>query len=456
MEISDKLVSKARPFFLNFFNRLTQDLNTLTASPVSCTLQSVELAEGEDGIESFFEMDRSVAPVIEDGRQLGQLFVIFDAATSIALTGLMMMMGEEVIREQVKNREYNEEIQEGFLEVANQVVGAMNDIFEAKVDGGHLLLDLEHTQHIQYGETPATMAKDDVLLYIHSEIKIGNFDPQPAFWVLSRGVVKALFKLDLPGGEETRADAASRELDAALEGISGNEGGFQTASDADLKEISQKNRAQGPDPSKMKAEELHLGDDQAGLSEDEISERGSAAAEDSLYTPPESGSPANALAGSMPSYVYSAEDGLPMPDEPCSISSIMTETPYLLNEDEKVLKAINAMRQDGYKYFGVISKAGKLIRVVTQSDLRQIMGPFFGTKAMTQRDKAIYLLPIGKVNQDQRLIGITINGTITQAANLMMEFDLRALPVVSKQGILRGFVSVHSLLNYFRRKRQKG
>ncbi len=133
----------------------------------------------------------------------------------------------------------------------------------------------------------------------------------------------------------------------------------------------------------------------------------------------------------------------------------MIDPPFSLREDEKVIKAINAMRHDNYKYFG-IERQGKLIRVLSRSDLRQVMGPFFGTKAMNNRDKAACVLPIGKLNVNQRLISIPIGGTINQAANLISEFDLRALPVVSKAGVLRGFIPVHAVMNYFRKKKQGG
>ncbi|MEO5332336.1 MAG: CBS domain-containing protein [Magnetococcus sp. YQC-5] len=159
-----------------------------------------------------------------------------------------------------------------------------------------------------------------------------------------------------------------------------------------------------------------------------------------------------ALTGAMPSIPY-AKDALPMPDDPGSVVALMTESPFTLKEDERVIVAINAMRHDGYRYMG-IERNGKLIRVVSQSDLRQIMGPFFGTKAMNARDKAICNIPIGKINEAQKPIVITLDASITAAANLMAEHRLHALPVVSGPGVLRGFVTIHAVLNYFRRKRQ--
>ena len=135
METPELIVKKSRPFFLNYFNNLANDLNTLTAAPVVCTLKEISLKRGEFDLMDLFEMDRSVAFVREDGHHSGDVHLIFDITTSIALTGLMMMMGEAVIQNQVKSREYNEGIQEGFQEVSNQVVGALNDLVEKKNAG---------------------------------------------------------------------------------------------------------------------------------------------------------------------------------------------------------------------------------------------------------------------------------------------------------------------------------
>ncbi|MBF0612303.1 MAG: CBS domain-containing protein, partial [Magnetococcales bacterium] len=72
----------------------------------------------------------------------------------------------------------------------------------------------------------------------------------------------------------------------------------------------------------------------------------------------------------------------------------------------------------------------------------------------TARDKAICTVPLSKINKEQSLIRIPITGTIQQAADLINEFDLRVLPVVSKAGVLRGYVTVHAVLKYYRNKRQ--
>lgn len=447
MQTPDELIVKARPFFLNYYSKLAKDLNTLTAAQVSCSLGEIKLMRGGDDIDTLFEADRSVAYVREDGTQSGDLHIIFDVTTSIALTGLMMMMGESVIKDQVKNRAYNDEINEGFHEVANQIVGSMNELVDRKIkSGGHLLL--EGTQHVQYGERPNSL--DEAMIYLSAivDVKVGNFPMESARWLLSQGFAEALLDLkiadpDAEGGlgdmiatgpalsKKTRdgVDLATYAT-VGVDPVTGNKIDLSQYANAGIDPATGERRR---GPADLTGYEGPLGDEDEGGPADL-----SAYASDDDEKPKER--------------TFSTSDGLPLPNEPGGVKVVMTEPPFALKEEERVIKAINAMRQDGYRFIGVDSK-GKLSRVVTQSDLRQLMGPFFGTKAMSARDKAICTVELSKVNKEQQLIRIPIEGTIQQAADLLIEFDLRALPVVSKQGVLRGFVTVHAVLDYYRKKR---
>lgn len=450
METPNELIVKTRPFFLNYFNKLANDLHTLTAAQVSCSLGEILILDGRPELESLFETDLSMAFVNEDGTSSGYLFMLFDVATSIALTGLMMMMGESIIKEQVKSRQFSEEILEGFQEVANQVVGSMNELVERKVKGGgHLHLD--ETRALKYGDFPEKIIESDRFLKVSLQVQVSSFPPQTAYWVLSQGFAEALLGIAFPGEDEESAAAAAKLAGGGVDakGKKTGPGGVDLSAYASI----------GVDPSAFE-KRLDLGayagtgmDEESGLPDlDAYADAGV----DPDGAQRRAGADLSKFGGERPKFAYSTEDGLPGPDEPNGVAVVMVETPFSLKEEEKVIKAINAMRRDGYRYIGVDDSQGRLVRVITQSDLRQLMGPFFGTKAMTTRDKAICTVPLNKINKDQKLIRIPTSGTINQAADLITEFELRALPVVSKAGVLRGFIPIHALLSYFRRKKQKG
>ena len=98
METPEEVVKKTRPFFLSYFQKLASDLNTLIDASVVCTLTGATLLRGEEDLSTLFEMDRSVAYAREDGLDTGDVHLIFDVTTSIALADLMMMGGKEIER----------------------------------------------------------------------------------------------------------------------------------------------------------------------------------------------------------------------------------------------------------------------------------------------------------------------------------------------------------------------
>ena len=474
METPDNIAKKSRPFFLNFFGRLGTDLNTLTAAPVNVTLTGMETLRGSDDLEALFEKDRCVAHVLEDGLNTGDVHLVIDVATSIALTGLMMMMGEGVIKNQVKTREYNEEIEEGFNEVANQIVGAFNDLIEKKMkEGGHLFLD--STNRYEYGDNPATFKEHYTYLTAIAEIQVSNFEAEECRILMSKGFADALLGIELEGTDEEIAEIAKKKAaadptaaeegspedvaediqealgesgtaGAAGGGTAGGAGGAGTAGGAGGA-AGTAGGAGGAGTAGGAGGAGGAAGGGGGAVEDGDAGGGFAGGGDG--TELEDG---NILDHTENTTKYSTTDGLPVPDEPGSIKVVMTDPPFALKEDEKIITAITHMRDDGYRYIGVESR-GKLIRVLSHNDLRQIMGPFFGTSAMTPRDKAVCTLALGKLNEGQQLIKIPLSGSISQAADLMLEFNLNSLPVVSDKGVLRGFVPLHSIMSYYRKKK---
>nr|CRH07457.1 Protein of unknown function. Containing CBS(cystathionine-beta-synthase) domain [Candidatus Magnetococcus massalia] len=462
-------------------------MNMLTGAPVSCTLSNMEIMRGHEDIEEVFELAKNVARAVEDGSDAGDSYICFDLGTSIALSGFMMMMGEAVIKEQVKKKINTEEIQEGFQEVANQIVGAFNDLVEERAESGHMLLILP-TEHIEYGSFPAGLEDERTYVVVTSDIQVGDFAPEPAKWLFSRGLVRLLTGLEMEGtAEELSLDASKSGGDAAGEdaaaadssGDSADAAGAADAADSTGDAADAADAASGD-----AAADGALGDAPGDAPGDASEEALAAEFEDGdlplieedpdggddLIIPEETGGDIgfDHAAGSstasddnqpdfirqpMPKHGYSEDDGLPNPELPGSVQQVMGEVPFTLKDSDRVIKAINAMRRDGYKYIG-IDRDGKLIRVLSASDIRQLMGPFFGTRALTKRDKVIFTVPLGRLNLKQDLVSITLEGTVSQAADLITQYKLRALPVISKNGVLRGFVTAHNMLDFFRRKRQ--
>ena len=388
-------MKKARPFFLSFFQRLSDDLNTLVDTPVECTLTEIALQRGEEDLAGLFESENSVAYAKEDGLNTGGIYLVMDASAAIALAGLMMMLPKPVVQKSVKTREYTEEIQEGFHEVSNQIMGSLNLRVEEKLVGGHLFL--ETVEHLEAGMVPASLNPIVTYLDIGMEITVSDFRAAPARWLLSRGMASKLLKLDIPATAEELALEKGEEPPAAV--------------------------VEEPPPVAT------------------------------TPPPPVTAAPDDyefdALASDR--LLRSTGGDLPAPHEPGGLRVVMTLAPFTLNEREEVMQAVVALFQEGHMYIGV-ERENRLVRIVSQSDVRRIMGAFYGSKAVTPREKALLSLPIGKLNEQQKMVSITAKGTIDQATDLLKTHNLYALPVVSGNGVLRGFVPAYSLLDYFRKR----
>ncbi|MBF0462547.1 MAG: CBS domain-containing protein [Magnetococcales bacterium] len=391
MEIPDKTAKKVRPFFLNFFQKLSDNLNTLINAPVECTITDVALLRGEEDLSDLFESETSVTYTLEDGLHTGDMHLVMDAAAAIGLSGLMMMLPQAVVQKTVKTREYTDEIREGFHEVANQIVGSLNDRVEEKLAGGHLFV--EAVEHVGIGAVSATLDPTVTYLDIGMDVKVSDFRSASAHWLFSRGLANALLKLDIPGSPEELAREAA----------------------------------------------------QAGVVEEEV--KPAEVVPEAKPVPDDFQFDAN-----VSDYLArSTRIELPNPDEPGGVRVVMTLPPFALNENEEVMRAVTAAFQEGRRYVGV-DRQGTLIRVVSPSDLRRIMGAFYGSKAVTPREKALLNLPVGKLNETQKLVTITPKGTIEQAADLLKTNNLFALPVVNGSGVLRGFVPIHAVIEYFRKR----
>ncbi|MEO5339152.1 MAG: CBS domain-containing protein [Magnetococcus sp. MYC-9] len=208
MEIPNQIAKKARPFFLSFFQALSDDMNTLINAPVECTLTDIALRRGEEDLGELFEAENSVAYTLEDGLHTGHLHMVMDDVAAIGLSGLMMMLPQAVVQKSVKTREYTDEIREGFHEVANQIMGSLNARVEKKMEGGHLFL--EGAEQVQASHWPDSVDPTVTYLDIGMEATVSNFRSAPVHWLISRGLANALLQLDIPGSPEELAAEAAR------------------------------------------------------------------------------------------------------------------------------------------------------------------------------------------------------------------------------------------------------
>ncbi len=354
MELRKEIAVPLHQLFAKFFKNLAENMHVLISAEVKSSFKQASLLTGDAEIFPVFENEWALAFVQENGTNSGDMHLLFDVRSAIALSALMMMMEGSSLPDLIKRKEYSEDLQEAFGEIANVAMGVLNTLVEESLEGGHL--QLENTVTLGSAEQPETLG-GDLYIDVIANIAVGDFGTEILHVLVSKGLAEALAGAELES-EEPPPEAAADDIDALI----------------------------------------------ASVGQEKID---------------------------------------------VSLSQLMTDPASRANENSLVSSAIAQMEKEGVRQIGVV-RDGVLIRVISWGDLRQLMGPFYGTRAMSARDNAVLRIQLGKININQKLTSIPITGSPSQALDLVIEGDLKSLPVVDESGALRGFIPVRELLKLLR------
>ncbi len=131
------------------------------------------------------------------------------------------------------------------------------------------------------------------------------------------------------------------------------------------------------------------------------------------------------------------------------VSRSMTQKVITTGPEADVFDAYEKMTQNRIRHLPVIDADGRLIGIVTDRDIRSAL-PYSMMKdpartAETEKVKDLKVMDI--MTADPKTIGP--HHTIQDALVLIQELRVGALPVVDKEGKLKGILSVRDLLRAF-------
>ena len=131
------------------------------------------------------------------------------------------------------------------------------------------------------------------------------------------------------------------------------------------------------------------------------------------------------------------------------VSRSMTQKVITTGPEADVFDAYEKMTQNRIRHLPVIDADGRLIGIVTDRDIRSAL-PYSMIKdpvrtAETEKVKDLKVMDI--MTADPKTIGP--HHTIQDALVLIQELRVGALPVVDKEGKLKGILSVRDLLRAF-------
>mgnify|MGYP001461310574 FL=1 len=125
----------------------------------------------------------------------------------------------------------------------------------------------------------------------------------------------------------------------------------------------------------------------------------------------------------------------------------MTPDPIIVRPDVSIAEALDQMRQDGVHRYPVVDARGKLVGIVTESDLL-----YASPSSVTSLNvwELTYLLSQVKVKATMTKDVITVDeeAPIEDAARLMRDHDVGGLPVM-RRGKLVGIITESDLFDVF-------
>jgi hypothetical protein len=185
------LIDATTPIIEKMFKRLINDLNTLTAAPISIELDQVNVLVNRDFRNTKFNKN-VVLTFVDKNNHYNNGFFFLDSKTCIAITGLMMMVGSSSIKEQIKAEEFTAEIEVGFEEVAHQLLHSCLGSFEKR--NKFFISELEIDHFVNTNGLVRTIASEDAYLIITFIIRVADFKEETATIALSHSLVNTLLK----------------------------------------------------------------------------------------------------------------------------------------------------------------------------------------------------------------------------------------------------------------------
>lgn len=131
-----------------------------------------------------------------------------------------------------------------------------------------------------------------------------------------------------------------------------------------------------------------------------------------------------------------------------SVASIMYPEPIAVHADDRLIQVAQRMAQRGVRHACVVDGTGVLIGILSDRDVRRLLGDPRRTLAGDGLPKAAKELRVSSA-MTRDPIAIEQDGSIRTALDVLVKHRFGALPVVDDDGRLRGIVSYLDVLQHF-------
>jgi acetoin utilization protein AcuB len=127
-----------------------------------------------------------------------------------------------------------------------------------------------------------------------------------------------------------------------------------------------------------------------------------------------------------------------------NLDAIMSRKPVTVADDDKMAHAIRMLKDHGFKHLPVVNRAGKVVGVITDRDLKRA-SPSDAT--LLEVHELLYLLDQVRIAEIMTRTPVTVPAAtpIADAARLMVDKHVGCLPVVENDRLV-GIVTSTDLL----------
>lgn len=208
--------NKLHPQARSYFEDIATKLGILVGHPVKT--ENIEVWAGS--FESFFKSytkNYMLTQMTWDGKE-GFLLFMVPIPVAITLSGFMMGVPANSIKDKVQKMQFDPDLVEAYGEVSNQLWGNLNQALIAKIDK-NIRLSLKSTVELTQDGAKNSEVENSFYVILKSEIKVAELDPQPFYFFLTHLFVKDIFDVTIDPsqgseGGESRFQKLTSDLDA--------------------------------------------------------------------------------------------------------------------------------------------------------------------------------------------------------------------------------------------------
>ncbi len=420
------------------FNAFCEDISGMFGVDMECAQQEVT-AETVNGLKKRFKKLTAVNLVKAQGALDGTFQLVFDQGGLFTLSGVIVMLPENRIREEIKggSDKEAEKMSDAIGELGNLLIGSWDRVFREGLEGHGHFVQTSTFIGKPWDEPEETigLAGDEEFIFVPYEMTVG---PYPAF---SCGIIfpKAIFDRTSESDAEKPSSADQTHAEEETEEQTNEKANEQ--SEEESKDKAQDRMKEEPEASAEQTNGDVQTDESAAKQECKT-----VVEENEMPTAERKNQPISETIQRMTQSPASLPGELPLSILGMCAEEIMDKDVVWGSPDDSVQQAITKMQQhdSGYLMVGI---DGVLEGIVANSNISGAVSPYLrpafakwrrplDDATLQIRIKWIMNRPVRIVKPEASLVTITQN---------MCQFGQRAFPVVDKQGKVRGLVTVFNI-----------